>query len=546
MSSNRISRHGGYDTRSSTSGSRTNSRDIDCSTSRYSEGNRRAKPITTAPAQYDLTRDKPAEDSPKRKDHDGHHLDTPSKRVKLNNSQQTSSKTVHSSLYNGMVKKIDRLQGAYTRKQEELDECKQDINRLEQRMQSYLTVNNDRTAQVWRLEEQIRQLQESGSSRGGLLPSVSVQQATHEHQAEIKKWEQRCQQFEATLASKEKQFLEARAEFVSEMQASRGSGARKNPKVSDNEISRRWKQLVFQIRQFVDNYSTPVFDLPKESEELWTSMMPNPAIFFASPDLSPLVFEAHIWSFLYKHIFDKHSKTWAGDLGKSFSKFSGGVLGKFYSFVILNIFTNGFLGLVARDPSFFVEYHDWRSRSAVFLTRLSPHEDNVSQHHDLVSLMIRELFELHQDTDKMDLNQVKDDAMGIFNEAMELDLIFRQSRAHFDFIFSMPSRPDVSTKHGFEFDPVCMIMLQNARSVSNDGEPKVDLIVSPALLKRGNNDGAHFDQISWVFKMGVICNVAQNANEGKADASNGPYVKKEAQIKTEDGDGDEVMLLGHK
>lgn len=107
----------------------------------------------------------------------------------------------------------------------------------------------------------------------------------------------------------------------------------------------------------------------------------------------------------------------------------------------------------------------------------------------------------------------KTDAIIIFDYALELDILIRTLEAEFSLSWSYGksiSDKVPSSRFGFTF--IDEFMTDVIRVVSDEAgaqAPTVDLVVSPALFKRGNNDGTDYRTVTCCIKMRVICDASR-------------------------------------
>lgn len=109
------------------------------------------------------------------------------------------------------------------------------------------------------------------------------------------------------------------------------------------------------------------------------------------------------------------------------------------------------------------------------------------------------------------------DAMEIFDDARSLFIMLKKLRAEIKLIRHVPDINGDLIIHGFKSDATFMEIVEIS-SGSNSSRQKqvVDLVVSPCMIKRGNNDGTDFQAIIFITKMKVICGVNKPIPKAKA------------------------------
>lgn len=100
------------------------------------------------------------------------------------------------------------------------------------------------------------------------------------------------------------------------------------------------------------------------------------------------------------------------------------------------------------------------------------------------------------------------DLMEIVADARELDTMLRKSKSEFTFTCGLPDPAGRKTNHG-DFNPDMMMRRSNFNKTTAQVVPSVDLVVSPALFKRGNSNGAEYHLKSCIVKMEVVCDAAR-------------------------------------
>lgn len=154
-------------------------------------------------------------------------------------------------------------------------------------------------------------------------------------------------------------------------------------------------------------------------------------------------------------------------------------------------------------------FHDLRVRSAHFISQLITHDRR-----DMASLtaeaMLDALKAITPSTMSQDkLHHMGRDASSILKKAVELDQIFRLSKADFHIFITRVKLPLVSPPgFGFTFDPETMERVNGLPTFGqNDSESIVNLAVSPGIFKAGNSEGANYASERVLVKLQALCNL---------------------------------------
>lgn len=142
---------------------------------------------------------------------------------------------------------------------------------------------------------------------------------------------------------------------------------------------------------------------------------------------------------------------------------------------------------------------------------------------------------------------ILEDTVEIIEKAVELDRIFRLSKAYFQVFITRVKLPLViPPKFGFQFDPETMERIREVPGFNEDElSQTVDLAVSPGVFKAGNSDGANYDSERVLVKLQALCNLPATLAFLDGDkVENGGSDGAPTKIKQEEMDEDsEVDLL---
>lgn len=129
---------------------------------------------------------------------------------------------------------------------------------------------------------------------------------------------------------KQEKWDKTKGKLLQQLQDSQGLSLKYNFKVSDSTVIEIWGTIKHKIGQWVDKNTSTVADVADCNMETRTRLQacsPNAFTFLASRDLSPLVFEALLWSWLDDLVFAPASTVWAGSLGRNLNQLVSQVQG---------------------------------------------------------------------------------------------------------------------------------------------------------------------------------------------------------------------------
>ncbi|KUI61656.1 hypothetical protein VP1G_08815 [Cytospora mali] len=294
------------------------------------------------------------------------------------------------------------------------------------------------------------------------------------------------------FSTKKNEWNEQSTELVKKIRESKGRNHRYSNKVPDERVKEMVAELKFKISHFTECLGPPTNVADQELALVLTELMPDARIFLESGVLRDMLLQAYIWDWLRCTVFDPESKLWGGKLGRRFSQLYGRAQDE----------------LQGPKDDLFADYQYWRSSSSNFLVRLSDRSYSSELCGPDAMDMVMKLSKIYGN---IGIEKATTMAMEILNDARELDITLRTLKAKFSWIFGNP-QSDNQLKHrfGFNFQDSCMS--ESFRSPTNaTGEQAhtVDLIVSPALFKEGNNDGADYETVRYCIKMEVVCNASR-------------------------------------
>ena len=221
------------------------------------------------------------------------------------------------------------------------------------------------------------------------------------------------------------------------------------------------------------------------------------------------------------------------------------------------------LALLSRDPSSpdrpsvsIEQFHDWRVRSAHFISQFSTTDDGDNTIDVTATVMLDTLALVTSPTlSQGQVHDMKHDAVSIVQKAAELDKTFGLSKADFHVFITRVKLPLVQPpSFGFRFDPETMerVTAVPVFDTANVTEPTVDLAVSPGIFKSGNAEGANYGSERVLVKLQALCNLQsildllsgdEPVQETSAKQDMGVKVEPHC-VKMEEGDDeDEVAFI---
>ncbi|KAH6635070.1 hypothetical protein B0J18DRAFT_37747 [Chaetomium sp. MPI-SDFR-AT-0129] len=208
--------------------------------------------------------------------------------------------------------------------------------------------------------------------------------------------------------------------------------------------------------------------------------------------IRPVVLESWIWRSLYISAFDAQSEVWAGEAGKTF-RISWDQVRQHAT------------------PDNMDSFQDWRVQSSHLISQLNVH-DKLKFIECLARKMVSKLKVLASSAASHGkLETMEREAVDIFRKAVELDEIFRLSRSDYQIFITRLSPPQAKPPDlGFDFDTRTMEIIRDFSTMSPpEKTTKVDLAISPGILKAGNADGTNYGTESILAKLRALCNLKE-------------------------------------
>ena len=131
------------------------------------------------------------------------------------------------------------------------------------------------------------------------------------------------------------------------------------------------------------------------------------------------------------------------------------------------------------------------------------------------------------------------DLREILADATDLNMMLRKSKAEFIFTFD-----NINRKDSTNFNPSRMQLrnLFGLTTRSSSSIPRgIDLVISPALEKRGTSDGDNYDLQTVLIKPEVVCNVSVEL--AKQEDDNVAFNGQAGVCPKQEQDNDEVILV---
>ncbi|KAI1386330.1 uncharacterized protein F4822DRAFT_444744 [Hypoxylon trugodes] len=264
--------------------------------------------------------------------------------------------------------------------------------------------------------------------------------------------------------------------------------------ISDDQLRREWNALKYKIQTHTNQrFISKPATWPSNLVEGLTD---KAAEFMTNSVTRRKLFEAVIWRFLVENVFSLDGLVWAGS-----------------SHEHLKALSHMFVEHVNENALSREEYNSWRAKSAVMLSHTFRHSSLPTVEYarcrmDDLTLELENMLRPYQNSGyDMDARPHTGEIIG---GAIEIDICLRQSRAEYLVFMYHPieahdfSRVSEVDTYGFEFNDLHMEREDGGRSTGANS-PRVHLVVSPVVLKRGNAEGDRYDQQTVISKRGVLC-----------------------------------------
>ncbi|KAJ0113812.1 hypothetical protein J7T55_010056 [Diaporthe amygdali] len=266
-----------------------------------------------------------------------------------------------------------------------------------------------------------------------------------------------------------------------------------NYKESDQQVQKIFGDLKFSIAQFVNRYLRSVSDAgDRELELVWYKLMPDPAKFLKSRLLYNAAFEAYIWNSILDQMTANTSNIWPGELGHEFFK--------------TLCMTHDQIKGLAPLSELYTDYQNWRSASCGIFERLTERYYNPDLFLLTAEAMVQSLSSLCGD---LDVERAVADAVRIFDDARSFFIMLKKLKADFRILSHKPGMQGNQITNGFKYDESCMEDSYLCPEASTKVPRTVDLVVSPAVFKKGNNDGTNFQTMICITKRRVVCDAVR-------------------------------------
>ncbi|KAI0420894.1 hypothetical protein F5X98DRAFT_371386 [Xylaria grammica] len=229
--------------------------------------------------------------------------------------------------------------------------------------------------------------------------------------------------------------------------------------VDDAEMTAKWKGLQYAIKNLSRTHLcnlVPLNQLTRNQVEVLGSVSPLYQQILSTEGQVHLLFQSLIWTVIARKILQRPTTVWGGDLFTAVR-------------TVLNVKWNSM-----------EDRHAWRAQTGQIIQGAGGVSDRRKMY------LIRELRnticpflpreQLSNDTRELIFRR---STREIIDKAIELAVIFNQSRCEYSVEM---------VAHGERFESVLMEYNEECEA------PRVDLMVSPALVKCGNSQGEHYDR----------------------------------------------------
>ncbi|RWA13458.1 hypothetical protein EKO27_g1641 [Xylaria grammica] len=257
--------------------------------------------------------------------------------------------------------------------------------------------------------------------------------------------------------------------------------SKQNFVVDDAEMTAKWKGLQYSIKNLSRAYLynlIPLNQLTRDQVKLLESVSPLCQQILSTEGQVHLLFQSLIWTLIALDILQRPTTVWRENLSTAVR-------------TVLEVKWNSM-----------EDRHAWRAQTGQIIQGAEGVYDGQKAYlkrglRNIISQFIpRE--QLSNDTRELIFRR---STREIIDKAIELAVIFNQSRCEYSVEM---------VAHGERFESVLMEYSEECEA------PRVDLMVSPALIKCGNSQGEHYDR--WlVLAKSHVHSFNQTPQEGKSE-----------------------------
>ncbi|KAI1077079.1 hypothetical protein F5B20DRAFT_583570 [Whalleya microplaca] len=317
----------------------------------------------------------------------------------------------------------------------------------------------------------------------------------------VKEKDQQCQELQRKLAETITQNEQRCQEMLQKWQAAENQLAqlRQLPEaapdsvgaINQDEVIKVWKSLKYRIINLVRNkfQGLPFRTATKnEQKEFFSRMSVDyDELFLRSDELKGYFIEAAIWQKLLDEILLVPASVFTKEAGRTVLYAQQQALGSNPRF---DTIPQGVLK----------NYHEWRTHTGqalykIYSSHLKNEDVGKNEQWNGFAIHLAQFFSRY--SSQPDEDSLRSDFHGILKRAIDLAALLARSRAHYE--LCMAENTYSKKLHDFHYDEDWM----EAECEGFEGRG-VDLIVSPALFKYGDENGEHYDQRKVVVQARVI------------------------------------------
>ena len=199
--------------------------------------------------------------------------------------------------------------------------------KIERREQKIRALEDENRNMQQKMSEQADRMTKHHEHRIGSLDdknrklqqkSERVDRMAQHYEQRIGSLEEKNHKLQHTVSEQKDHIHQQTLGFVEELEALKSKAFIDAPRLSDTEVQTRWRALGFAVRQFVSVHLPESLD-PSTVQQLaymdTFSWLPGMMEALRAPIFCSAFLESWMWHFLWRCIFDSHSKLWAGEAG---------------------------------------------------------------------------------------------------------------------------------------------------------------------------------------------------------------------------------------
>ncbi|KAI0442707.1 hypothetical protein F4803DRAFT_575272 [Xylaria telfairii] len=275
--------------------------------------------------------------------------------------------------------------------------------------------------------------------------------------------------------------------------------------VDDAEMISKWNQVQYSIKNLAMIYlRTPISPkhLTQEQEALLRPVSPLYQEFLSTKGQAHLLFQSLVWMHVTEEILWNPTRVWGEPVSGAFRTLLNVGPGKLHR----NSYRTYFLNIITESKK---DYHTWRAETGGIIQNTRGISNSRTNNLKAgMEWVVVQFISKETLADKRHRDIIRRSVVRIIDKAIEIAVIFNQSRCFYDLRRVVHREPFSPTS--MEYNEEC-------------DASHVDLMISPGLVKFGNSKGEHYDQ-RLVLVKSHVCTLKQDTEEeedGDTDGSDG-------------------------